>query len=85
LLFAAQGIIFKLSAGMELELIFLGVASVFVGVIFIFAEVMICSYFKIDMLNNIWLLGIPAILSIALNICFLELYRKHKRKRKINL
>ncbi len=70
---------------MELELIFLGTACVVVGAIFTFVLVMVCSYFNIDMFKNVWLLGIPAILSVALNICLLELYRKRKRKRKINL
>jgi len=70
---------------MEVELIFLGVSCVVVGSIFTFILVAVCSYFNIDIFKNIWLLGIPATLSVGLNILLLELFRKRKRKHKTTL
>jgi hypothetical protein len=70
---------------MEIELVFLGASCVVMGSIFTFILVAVCSYFNIDIFKNVWLLGIPAILSIGLNIFLLEMFRKRKRKRKITL
>jgi hypothetical protein len=39
-----------------------------------------CQYFGIDIYKNLWLLLVPLILSIALNITIIELYRKYKKK-----
>ena len=67
---------------MEIELIFMGASCVVFGGIFTFILVLVCGYFSIDIFKNIWLLGIPAILAVGLNILFLEIYRKRKDKRK---
>jgi hypothetical protein len=67
---------------MELELIFMGASCVVFGGIFTFGLVLVCGYFSIDIFKNIWLLGIPAVLSVGLNILLLEIYRKYKDKRK---
>jgi hypothetical protein len=70
---------------MEIELIFLGTSCVVVGTFFTFILVAVCSYFGIDIFKNIWLLGIPAVLSVCLNIFLLEIFRKRKHKRKTTL
>ena len=50
------------------------------GVIFTAIMIFACSYFNIDISQNMWLLGVPAMLAVVLNICFIELYLKFKRK-----
>ena len=66
---------------MELELIFLAAITLILGVIITFVLVLITQFFGIDILKNLWLLAIPVVLSIVLNILFLELYRKYKKKK----
>jgi hypothetical protein len=51
-----------------------------VGIIITFFVIWACRSFGIDIQKNLWVLVIPATLSILLNIGFLELYRKYKRK-----
>lgn len=60
--------------------IYLAVGCLVLGVIFTFILVYICTYFGIDIIENLWLLAIPAVLSITLNILFIELYTKYKKK-----
>jgi hypothetical protein len=66
---------------MELEMIFLAVVTGILGVIITFILIFVCQYFDIDMLKNIWLLAIPVVLAVALNIWFIELYHKYKKKK----
>lgn len=61
-------------------MIFLAVVTGILGVIITFILIFVCQFFGIDMFNNIWLLAIPVVLAIALNIWFIELYHKYKKK-----
>jgi hypothetical protein len=63
-----------------LELVYFAVGCAALGVILTFALVFVCQHFGINMYRSLWLLLIPVILSISLNICFLEVYRKYKKK-----
>ena len=63
-----------------LELIYLAVGCAALGVVITFIMVYACQYFGIDIYKNLWLLLVPLFLSIALNITFIELYRKFKKK-----
>lgn len=63
-----------------LEYIYLAAGCFAVGVIITFAVLFICQYFRVDITENIWILTIPVILSIVLNIFFIELYRKYRKK-----
>lgn len=63
-----------------LELIYLAVGSAALGTILAFIVVFVCQHFGIDIYSNLWVLLIPVTLSILLNICFIELYRKYKKK-----
>jgi len=67
---------------MQLELVFFAVACLILGTIFSAVLVAVCWFLNIDISKNIWLMGIPAVLSIALNILFLELYHRHKSKNR---
>lgn len=62
-------------------MIFLAVVTLILGVIITFILVLACQFFDIDMIKNLWLLTIPVVLSIALNILFIELYRRYKKRK----
>jgi len=63
-----------------LELIYFAVGCAALGIVITFIMVYACQYFGIDIYKNLWLLLIPLLLSIALNIIFIELYRKYRKK-----
>ena len=64
------------------EYIFLAAGCVLVGVAITFVVLAICQRSGINVMGeDIWVLAIPALLSLILNIILLELYRKF-RKRK---
>ena len=63
------------------EYIFLAAGCVGVGVVLTFVVLGVCVRLGIDIGENFWIVAIPAVLSIILNIALLELYHKY-RKRK---
>ena len=65
-----------------LELIYFAVGCAALGIVFAFILVFACQYFGIDVYKNLWLLLIPLVLSISLNIMIIELYGKFKRKKR---
>ena len=62
------------------DLICLAVGCGVLGTLIAFAVVFACQYLGIDIHKNLWVLVIPLILAIALNITFIELYRKYRKK-----
>jgi hypothetical protein len=65
-----------------LELIYFAVGCAALGIIFAFILVFALQYFGIDVYKHLWLLLIPLVLSISLNIMFIELYGMYKRKKR---
>jgi hypothetical protein len=63
-----------------LAYIYLAVGSLALGIVLTFIMLFSCQLFGVDINNNLWLIGIPITLSIALNIWFIELYDRHCRK-----
>ncbi len=64
------------------DYIILAVGCFFVGVVIALATIAASIRLHIDILGeNIWMLAIPAVLAIVLNIALLELYRKLKKKK----
>ncbi len=63
-----------------LELIYFAAGCMALGVVITFVVIYACQYFGINIYKNLWVLLIPLVLSIALNITFIELYHKFKRK-----
>jgi multisubunit Na+/H+ antiporter MnhE subunit len=60
--------------------IYFAVGSIFLGIIIAFIVVIVSANLRIDLSANMWILGIPALLAILLNILFIELYYKFKKK-----
>ena len=65
-----------------LELIYFAVGCAALGVLFAFILVISLQYLGIDVYKHLWLLLVPLVLSIALNILALELYGRYKRKKR---
>ena len=68
------------SDSLVITYIYLAVASGIFGVILIFVVLFACQYFGIDISKNWWILVIPVTLAVTLNVIFIELYRKYKKK-----
>ena len=54
-----------------------GCASV--GVVLTFVVLGVCQRLGIDIGENLWVVAIPAVLSLMLNIALIELYRNYKK------
>jgi len=65
---------------MKLEFIFLAAVSALLGIFITFIVIWVCGILGVDMAENLWVIVIPVILAITLNIFFIELYRKYKKK-----
>ena len=63
------------------EYIFLASGCVAVGVVIVFVVLAACQRLGINIEKNLWVLAIPAVLAIILNIILLEVYHRF-RKRK---
>jgi len=64
------------------EYIFLAVGCIAAGVAITFVVLIVCQRLGINIIDeHLWVLAIPAVMSLILNITLLELYHKF-RKRK---
>ncbi|MFC1873757.1 hypothetical protein ACFLYX_00470 [Chloroflexota bacterium] len=63
------------------EYIFLAVGCAAVGVVLVFVVLGVSLRLGISLEGNLWVVAIPAILSLILNITLLELYRKYWKKK----
>jgi H+/Cl- antiporter ClcA len=50
------------------------------GVLITFIVLFVCHYFRIDISKNLWVIAIPILLSIFLNILFIEVFFSKKKK-----
>jgi hypothetical protein len=60
--------------------VFLAMGSIGLGIILSFVVVFACQYFGIDIFENLWILALPLVIAVIVNICFIELYSRYKRK-----
>lgn len=60
--------------------VFLAMGSIGLGIILSFVVVFACQYFGIDIFENLWILALPLIVAVTVNICFIELYNRFKKK-----
>ena len=63
-----------------LSYVYLAVGSLALGIIITFVMLFLCQVLSVDINKNLWLIAIPIILAIALNIWFIELYDRYRRK-----
>jgi hypothetical protein len=60
--------------------IYLAVSCAMVGMGLVFALILACEYFNIDISEHWWLITLPVTLAILLNITLIELYRRYKMR-----
>ena len=66
------------------DYIILAVSCFIIGVVIALATITVSLRMEIDILGeNIWILAIPAVLAVMINVALLELYRKFKKKKDI--
>jgi hypothetical protein len=63
-----------------LSYVYLAVGSLALGIIITFIMLFTCQFFGIDINSNLWMIAIPIILAIALNIWFIELYDRYRKR-----
>ncbi|MFC2065479.1 hypothetical protein ACFLUO_01010 [Chloroflexota bacterium] len=64
------------------EYIFLAAGCVSVGVVIAFIVLGVSQRMGMNIMGeSLWVLGIPAVLSVTLNVLLLELYRKLRKKK----
>ena len=68
---------------MVMEYIFLAGSCVVVGVVMTFVVIGTCQRLGISIDENLWVVAIPAVFSLILNVSLLELYRKFRKKKQL--
>jgi len=58
----------------------LAVGCMGLGILLTFVLLLVCQHFGIDLAQNLWLIGLPITIAIALNIGFIELYDKFRKR-----
>ena len=59
--------------------IYLAVGCGMLGIVITFIVLFLCLYFGIDVAKNMWVITIPIILSIILNIMMIELFTRRRK------
>ncbi len=62
------------------QYIFLAVGCVGVGILLTFAMLAVTQRLGINIEENLWVVAIPAVLSVLLNIGLLEIYQAYRRR-----
>jgi len=60
--------------------IYLAAGCVVVGTLLTYLLLLGSQYFGIDLMANIWLLAIPLLFALVLNVILIELYKKLGRR-----
>lgn len=55
--------------------VYLAVACTGVGTALTMGLILFCEYYDIDLLQNLWLLAIPASVALFVNVTLVEIYR----------
>ena len=66
---------------MAKEYIFLATGCTLVGMALTFVVLLACQRLGISIDRNLWVVAIPAVFSLTLNVSLLELYRKFRKKK----
>ena len=66
---------------MVTEYIFLAGGCVVVGVVLTFVVLGACQRLGISIDKNIWVVAIPAVVSLILNVTLLEMYRRWRGRK----
>ncbi len=60
--------------------VYLAVACAGLGMGITVLLILFCEFYGIDLLQNLWLLAVPATVSLFVNVLFVELYRRLRNR-----
>ena len=60
--------------------IYLAVGCGFLGVVFTYVMLLVCLYFGVDVGKNLWIITIPIILAVTLNIVLIEVFSRNRKR-----
>ncbi|MBN1376183.1 MAG: hypothetical protein JXA01_08520 [Dehalococcoidia bacterium] len=60
--------------------IYLAVGCGMLGVVFTYVMLLVCLYFSVDVARNLWIIVIPIVLAVSLNIFLIELFSRTRKK-----
>ncbi len=63
------------------DYIILATGCASVGIVITLVVLGVCARLGVDIRENLWVVAIPLVLSLFLNISLLELYRKYKKRK----
>ena len=63
-----------------LTYIYLATSSFGIGVLLVLAMLAACNALNIDVMQNIWVLAFPVILTLIINVLLIELYNKIRKR-----
>ena len=65
------------------DYIILAVSCFFVGVVIALATITVSIRMNIDVLGEkVWILAIPAVLAVVINVALIEIYRMFRKKKE---
>lgn len=62
------------------QYIILAVGCVVAGIVITFVMLVVCQRLGVNIEQNLWVVAIPAVLSVLLNVGVLEIYHAYRRK-----
>jgi len=63
------------------DYIILAVGSFILGVLISLSVLALSHRLLVDVFENLWLLAVPAVLTVIINVILLEIYHKFKKKK----
>ncbi|MBN1691569.1 MAG: hypothetical protein JW901_11155 [Dehalococcoidia bacterium] len=60
--------------------VYLAVGCGMLGVVFTYGMMLVCLYYGIDVASNMWIIIIPIVLAISLNIFLIEVFSRTRKK-----
>jgi hypothetical protein len=60
--------------------IYLAAGCVFIGIGLVFLSLLVCNDLGIDIVKNFWILGIPVIATLLINVLLIEVVQRIRRK-----
>lgn len=63
-----------------LTYIYLATSCFAVGVGLVFITLMVCNALGVNVLENIWVLAIPVVLTLIINVALIELYNQLRKR-----
>jgi hypothetical protein len=61
-----------------LTYVYLAAGCVLLGTVLTFALLAVCARLEVDVFRNLWLLAIPSVLSVLVNVLLVELYDRFR-------